>query len=218
VEWRLRRAAILCSNGGCPHDYTGSSESGGYIQQVQGDDNYTAALNTGGKFSQRLGYFEAQGQWPNDNNGAGDGADPAFFSFLTGMGQDSGTGFGSGQIDYEIDMMEAGGKTSGPSTIGSGFPCNGVSKLMGYYATVHGIGGGQMFCQVQNGIRLDQGLHTYGMSWLPDPNNPGDGGLLQFYFDGNPCIQVGGSQSGQAVPLLLGGNYATEGNLSDHSE
>jgi hypothetical protein len=68
-----------------------------------------------------------------------------------------------------------------------------------------------MFCQVQNGIRLDQGLHTYGMSWLRDPNNPSDGGLVQFYLDGNPCVQVGGSQNGQAVPWVLGGNYATEG-------
>lgn len=200
-----------CSNGTCPQDYAGNSESGGFINQVaQSPTDDQTALNTAGKFSQHFGYFEAQGQWPNDNGGAGDGADPAFFSFLTGMGQDPGTGFTSGTIDYEIDIMEAGGETSGPA-VAPGQPGNGISKLMGYYATAHGIGGGQMFCQVQNGIRLDQGLHTYGMSWLRDPNNPSDGGLVQFYLDGNPCVQVGGSQNGQAVPWVLGGNYATEG-------
>ena len=51
------------------------------------------ALNTAGIFSQHYGYFQAQGQSPNDNGGIGDGVDPTFSGFLTGVGKDAGTGF-----------------------------------------------------------------------------------------------------------------------------
>jgi hypothetical protein len=197
--------------GGCAEDYSGSSESGGYIQQVQAPDNSgETALNTAGIFSQHYGYFEAQGQWPNDNGGIGDGADPTFFGFLTGMGKDAGTGFTSGLTDYEIDIEEAGGETSGNNNVSSGTPGFGISKLMGYYATVHTTGNNQQYCQVQNGVRLDQGLHTYGLWWFPDPTS--NRTQFQFYLDGNPCVQVGGPQNGQAVPTYIGlSKYNTEG-------
>jgi hypothetical protein len=194
----------------CGSSYANESESGGNLVQegVNGGSPNAAVINSGGTFSQQYGYWEVQGQMPNRNGG--NGLDPAFYMFTTGMGQDPGSGFAnSSQTDWEMDLFELGGETANAPDFGdTAAPGDDVSKLLGYYATIHQANGQYMwYCGVKNDVPLDQGMHTFGMSWYPTSSC--SSGQVQFYLDGNACVIA--EDNGTPGAVCLGGYFATEG-------
>jgi hypothetical protein len=186
---------------GCNDDFnfTHDSVSGDLLLQYpnandlspDSQSNYggMGGLNSIGKFSQRYGYFEWEGQLPGSGSS---GNWPAYWAMPESSGGSSAdcTNDVGGHNEDEVDVMEDAMGGSGVTGQGSNYAVQTSIYDCGS-GDVNGVPDYRI--DMANGQDLTAGPHVYGLKWVNDGTA---NGTMTFYLDG---VQQGGLYTLSAV-------------------